>query len=126
MQFCFIIQSLEKAIASLLQALAQDGVIYLPYSIPSLALDLRLMNTQLPWHTPLGEVCASLIEDGNKHKNEIVLFLRNVSRSSNLETCDDIPLVYPSDLTSILKNYQNSKGYSTATGFPLSCIFFSS
>lgn len=116
--FCFIIQSLEKAIASLLQALAQDGVIYLPYSIPSLALDLRLMNTQLPWHTPLGEVCASLIEDGNKHKNEIVLFLRNVSRSSNLETCDDIPLEYPSDLTSILKNYQNSKGYSTATGFP--------
>lgn len=118
--YCGFIQALEVSIARLLQRLAEDNVLFLPYSIPCVAPSGG--NLQLLWECPLGAVCSELVKQDNPFKKEVSLFLRNVTRSSNIRSCDDIPHEYPSDLTQVLKEYQNGKGYNTAIGFPFTAL----
>lgn len=119
-QLCSLLQKLKQEIGRVLLGLAYEDIIFLPYKTPNLSPKGDLTGV-LNFDTQIGQLVDKLLDTtiDRGYRSKCKVFLRSIYSSSNIRHIEDIPLHWPLDISNSLKKYNNVKGYSTATGFPL-------
>lgn len=126
---CRFAQKVKMFFSSALMKLATENSIYAPFKSPHYGIKTGL-EEELNWNTDIARSIKIAItklpevslNKNDRSKSKILQFLRNTYMSTNIRSIADVPEDWPLNISVLLKNYLNEKGYDTASGFSYSVL----